>query len=119
MGKRHPNLLSWQWQGYAANHRNPTNLALHIIAVPLFILGALTLLSGLFGLSLSALLLGMIGMIASLAIQGRGHKLEEQPPEPFSDRKDAVSRLLVEQFVTFPRFVLSGEWWRAWRNRRH
>ncbi|MFS2126233.1 Mpo1-like protein [Pseudomonas sp. Pseusp97] len=118
MGKRHPNLVAWQWQGYAANHRNPTNLALHIIAVPLFILGALTLLSGLFGLSLAAIALGVIGMIASLAIQGRGHKLEEQPPEPFSDRKDAVSRLLVEQFVTFPRFVLSGAWWRAWRNRR-
>ncbi|MGC4010544.1 MAG: DUF962 domain-containing protein [Pseudomonas sp.] len=118
MGKRHPNLLAWQWQGYAANHRNPTNLALHIIAVPLFILGALTLLSGLFSLSLSAILLGVIGMVASLAIQGRGHKLEEQPPEPFSDRKDAINRLLVEQFVTFPRFVLSGAWWRAWRNRR-
>lgn len=118
MGKRHPNLLAWQWQGYAANHRNPTNLALHIIAVPLFILGALTLLSGLFSLSLTTILLGVIGMVASLAIQGRGHKLEEQPPEPFSDRKDTVSRLLVEQFVTFPRFVLSGAWWRAWRNRR-
>lgn len=118
MGKRHPTLLAWQWQGYAANHRNPTNLALHIIAVPLFILGALTLLDGLLDLSLSAILLGVIGMVASLAIQGRGHKLEEQAPEPFSDRKDAVTRLLAEQFVTFPRFLLSGAWWRAWRNRR-
>jgi phage terminase small subunit len=28
--------------------------------------------------------------------------------------------LLVEQFVTFPRFVLSGGWWRAWKERhRH
>lgn len=25
MGKRHPNLLAWQWRGYAANHRNPTD----------------------------------------------------------------------------------------------
>ena len=32
MGKRHPNLLAWQWRGYAANHRNPTNLVLHLIA---------------------------------------------------------------------------------------
>ncbi|MBB4862392.1 phage terminase small subunit [Pseudomonas nitritireducens] len=118
MGKRQPNLFAWQWQGYAANHRHPTNLALHIIAVPLFILGALTLLSGLFSLSLAAILLGVIGMVASLAIQGRGHKLEQQAPEPFSDRQDAVGRLLAEQFVTFPRFVLSGAWWRAWRNPR-
>ncbi|GBL58087.1 phage terminase, small subunit [Pseudomonas citronellolis] len=118
MGKRHPNLFAWQWQGYAANHRNPTNLALHLVAVPLFVVAALVLLGGLFKLSLGSILLGVIGMVAALAIQGRGHKLEEQPPEPFSDRKDAVGRLLAEQFVTFPRFVLSGAWWRAWRNRR-
>ena len=45
---------------------------------------------------------------------------EAQASEPFSDRKDAVQRLVVEQFVTFPRFVLSGGWWQAWRQRhRH
>ncbi|MCH3159141.1 DUF962 domain-containing protein, partial [Listeria monocytogenes] len=44
MGKRHPNLLAWQWRGYAANHRNPTNLVLHLIAVPLFIVAAILLL---------------------------------------------------------------------------
>jgi len=25
--------------------------------------------------------------------------------------------LLTEQFITFPRFVLSGAWWKAWRER--
>lgn len=118
MSKRHPNLLAWQWQGYAANHRNSTNLALHIIAVPLFVLAAVILVSGLFQLSLSSIALGVIGIVASLAIQGRGHKLEEQAPEPFTDRQDAIGRLLAEQFITFPRFVLSGAWWRAWKNRR-
>lgn len=118
MAKRHPNLLAWQWRGYAANHRNPTNLTLHIIAVPLFILSAVILLSGLFQLHLSNIALGVIGIVASLAIQRRGHALEGQPPEPFADRQDAICRLLAEQFVTFPRFVLSGAWWRAWRNRK-
>lgn len=118
MGKRHPNLFTWQWQGYAANHRNGTNLALHLVAVPLFIVAALVLLDGLLSLSLGSILLGVIGLVASLAIQGRGHKLEEQAPEPFSDRQDAIGRLLAEQFITFPRFVLSGAWRRAWRNRR-
>lgn len=118
MSKRHPNLLAWQWQGYAANHRNSTNLALHIIAVPLFVLATVILVSGLLQLSLSSIALGVIGIVASLAIQGRGHKLEEQAPEPFTDRQDAIGRLLAEQFVTFPRFVLSGAWWRAWKNRR-
>ncbi|MNO63778.1 hypothetical protein D3C76_544910 [compost metagenome] len=117
MGKRHPNLFAWQWHGYAANHRNSTNLALHIIAVPLFIVAAAILVGGLFDLSLSHMLLGGIGIAASLVIQARGHKLEEQTPEPFSGRRDAIGRLLAEQFVTFPRFVLSGDWWRAWRKK--
>ena len=55
----------------------------------------------------------------NLALQRHGHSLEAQASEPFSDRKDAVQRLVVEQFVTFPRFVLSGGWWRAWRQRHH
>ncbi len=95
MGKRHPNLLAWQWRGYAANHRNPTNLVLHLIAVPLFIVAAILLLGGLFGLDLLQVVLGVIGIGAGLAIQAKGHALEEQAPEPFSDRRDAVSRLLV------------------------
>jgi hypothetical protein len=39
MGKRHPNLPAWQWRAYPNNHQHPTNLVLHLIAVPLFILG--------------------------------------------------------------------------------
>ncbi|MEG1040376.1 MAG: Mpo1-like protein [Pseudomonas sp.] len=120
MNKRLPNLHAWQWRSYHHNHRNPTNLVLHLIAVPLFILGVLLVLSGLFSLDLGQLAVGVIALIAGLGLQRQGHRLEAEQPEPFSDRKDAVGRLLVEQFVTFPRFVLSGAWWRAWRDRhRH
>lgn len=120
MAKRLPNLHSWQWRGYAANHRNSTNLALHLLAVPLFILAALLLLDGVWSLSLTSIAVGVIGLVAALGLQGHGHRLERQPPEPFANRKDAVSRLLMEQFVTFPRFLLSGAWWRAWKERhRH
>jgi len=98
MSKRLPNLHAWQWRGYHHNHRNPTNLAL----------------------DLGQLAVGIIALIAGLGLQRQGHRLEAEQPEPFSDHKDAIGRLLVEQFVTFPRFVLSGAWWRAWRNRhRH
>ncbi|MBU3054939.1 Mpo1-like protein [Pseudomonas indica] len=116
--KRHPHPLNWQWRGYATNHRHPTNLVLHLIAVPLFILSTLLLLTALFQLRLLPLLLGVIGLFAALALQQHGHRLEEHAPEPFLDRQDAVERLLMEQFVTFPRFLLSGGWWRAWKNRR-
>ena len=117
MSKRLPNLPAWQWRGYHHNHRHPTNLVLHLIAVPLFILGALLVLSGLFSLDITQLAVGVIALIAGLAMQRQGHRLEAEQPEPFSDRQDALKRLLTEQFVTFPRFVLSGGWWRAWRER--
>ncbi|MDR9753911.1 DUF962 domain-containing protein [Pseudomonas sp. SZMC_28357] len=117
MGKRHPNLPAWQWRAYGANHQHPTNLVLHLIAVPLFIVAALLIICGVLGLHFGNLAIGVIGVIAALALQRHGHSLEAQASEPFADRKDAVSRLLVEQFLTFPRFILSGGWWRAWRNR--
>lgn len=117
MSKRLPNLHAWQWRGYHHNHRHPTNLVLHLIAVPLFILGALLVLGGLFGLDLSQLAIGLIALAAGLGLQRHGHRLEAEQPEPFASRKDAVQRLLTEQFITFPRFLLSGAWWRAWRER--
>ena len=117
MGKRLPNLHAWQWRTYADNHRHPTNLLLHVRAVPLFVVAALTLVYGLFSFGFRPLVLGLIGVAASLVLQAQGHKLEAVAPEPFASRKDAVSRLLVEQFITFPRFVLSGRWWRNWRKR--
>jgi len=113
MGKRHPNLPAWQWRAYPNNHQHPTNLVLHLIAVPLFIVAFLLIVSGVFSLSLANIAIGVIGVIAALALQRHGHSMETQAAEPFSDRKDAVSRLLVEQFLTFPRFFLSGGWWRA------
>ena len=117
MSKRHPNLHTWQWRNYPNDHRHPANLVLHLIAVPMFILAALLILDGLFSLSFSSIAIGVIGLIAALAFQRHGHSLEKQSPEPFSDHNDAIKRLLVEQFITFPRFVLSGAWWRAWKNR--
>lgn len=98
---------------YHRQHQHPTNLLLHLLAVPLFILSCLVLLTGLFQLSFVALVTGVIGLIASVALQRRGHRHETEASDP-----PDLKTLLVEQFVTFPRFVLSGEWWRAWRKRR-
>lgn len=46
----------------------------------------------------------------AFAVQGLGHKTEPVPPVPFSGPANVVGRVLVEQWVTFPRFVLSGKW---------
>jgi len=47
-------------------------------------------------------------MVASIAAQGRGHRWEPVPPQPFKGPFDAMARIFCEQWITFPRFVLAG-----------
>lgn len=101
--------------GYLRYHAARTNLLLHIVAVPAFLLANL-------GLLLSPLLLSWplalgcgVTMGIAMAIQGHGHGQEQHPAEPFTGVGNAISRILLEQWVTFPRFVLSGGWWQAFR----
>jgi uncharacterized membrane protein YGL010W len=76
MGKRHPNLPAWQWRQHPGNHRNPTNLVLHWIAVPLFILAFLLIVPGVFGMNFLNVAIGILGLLAALGLQRHGHRLE-------------------------------------------
>jgi uncharacterized membrane protein HdeD (DUF308 family) len=78
MNKRLPHLPAWQWRGDPHNHRHPTSLALHLIAVSLFILGALLMLSGLFGLDLSQIAVGIIALIAGIGLQRQARRLADE-----------------------------------------
>jgi hypothetical protein len=64
------------------------------------------------------LAVGVGCILVAVALQGRGHRLEPVPPEPFSGPLNFVSRLFFEQWVTCPRFVFSGGWLAALRNAR-
>lgn len=112
---RNEPLLPWQWRGYARNHQDPRNLLLHIVAVPIFMAGTLLVVSGVLRLSLPAVALGVVCAVLSMLLQGRGHRLEAERPEPFDGPADIAGRILAEQWITFPRYVLSGQWWRALR----
>ncbi len=83
MGKRHPNLPAWQWRNQPQSHQNPTNLGLQLIAVPLLIIGFLLLASGVFSLSLASVAVGVVGVLAGVALQRHGHKLEAQASKRF------------------------------------
>jgi len=107
-----PELLRWQWQGYAGYHRNRTNLLLHIFAVPLFWLGTGLLIMAVVQLAWPLGATGAASIVVSMAVQGRGHRLETTPPAPFTGPWNFVGRLFFEQWVTFPRFLLSGGWGR-------
>ncbi|TBW02613.1 hypothetical protein E0E52_16370 [Azotobacter chroococcum] len=113
MGKRAAEYFHRQWQHYEDCHHNRTNLALHMLALPLFVVACLVLASALLQRDLLTLILGGLGLSAALALIAQGHHFEAgaDPRHP----ENSVSHLLVEQFLTFPWFVLSGAWRRAWR----
>jgi len=106
-------LLDWQWQGYARAHGDRTNLLLHLATVPLFWIGGLLLVGAVVsGNAMLALGLPVLWLVALVA-QAKGHRLEANAAAPFLGTTDFVARLLVEQFVSFPRYVLSGAFFRA------
>jgi hypothetical protein len=103
-------LLQRQWVGYSTTHQNKSNLLLHLLAVPLFMAGTLVVLYGLVTLSPVSLVIAIIGLMGALFLQGCGHSREPVQPEPFSSRWDFMSRIVAEQWMTFPRFVVTGGW---------
>ena len=109
---REGGLIAWQWRGYSRNHRDRVNLLLHIVAVPAFVAGILATASLLLQGAVPGAAVALVFAVAAFAVQGIGHKREAQPPEPFDGPGDFVARVFAEQFITFPRFVLSGNWMR-------
>jgi hypothetical protein len=61
---------------------------------------------------------GGAAMVGAMALQGRTHRLEATAPVPFRGPLDIVTRILAEEWITFPRFVLNGEFGRAWHSHR-
>lgn len=106
-------LLQWQWQGYASFHQSRKNLLIHIFAVPVFCLSSLGCLSALLHGAWHSVLGEAILMALAFAVQGFGHKTEPVPSIPFSSVGNAFARIFAEQWITFPRFVLTGGWWLA------
>jgi len=110
-------LLAWQWAHYPTNHTTRFNLLVHLAAVPLFQAATLALL---LGWALDPWLsLGGLGVLVLCAVlEGRGHAVEPAPPIPFRHVGDFLARFAVEQWVTFPRWVLNGGWSNAWKQAR-
>jgi hypothetical protein len=111
-------LLQEQWKGYSRYHQSRANLLIHIVAAPLFLVGIIGLVAAFTQLSLWGLGAAIGCVVVAVALQGRGHRLEAVPPEPFTGPLNFVSRLFFEQCITFPRFVLSGGWIAALRRTR-
>ena len=120
---REGGLLAWQLRNYPAAHHDRTNLVLHAVTAPVFWSGTIALFAaapvglsrlGTAGTALALAIAGVLAMAAAVAIQGRGHARETGRPAPFRGPADVIVRIFLEQWITFPRFVASGGFSRAW-----
>jgi len=113
-----PELLEKQWSDYSERHRNRVNLLIHIVTVPLVWIAAmqvagallLMLMPGVAGLGV--LFWALVLVAIALFAQSRGNAMEAIKPAPFTNIKDFAMNAAAEQFVTFPRFVVTGDWLR-------
>jgi len=109
-------LLRNQWAHYGEAHNDLKNIMIHLITVPIFMGGGvLVVLAPLASAWLA--LGGLAAMFVAMAAQGRGHRFEARAPSPFRGPLDVVVRIFAEQWITFPRYVLSGALRRALRAR--
>jgi hypothetical protein len=112
--ERREGLLAWQWSLYAAGHRDRRNLLVHLLTVPAFMLGTVAVVLGPW-LGLLPAATGFLAMAMAMALQGMTHRRESAAPAPFRGPADLLARILAEQWITFPRYVLTGGLGRAWR----
>jgi hypothetical protein len=107
---REGGLLAWQWSTYARNHTDRLNLCVHILAVPMFIAGAMACFMHMIRDEWLGAGYSFVALLLAFVVQALGHKRESVAPIPFDGFGDFISRVFAEQFITFPRFVLSGGW---------
>jgi len=113
---REGGLLAWQWSLYANGHRDRRNLLVHVLTVPIFMLGTCALVAAPF-VGWWNVPIGAAAMVGAMGLQGWTHRAEAVAPVPFRGALDVVARIMAEQWITFPRFVLTGGLFRSWWGR--
>lgn len=109
-------LLAWQWREYGAAHRSRINLVAHIVAVPAFLACNVAVVACLLAGRWLCAAAFLAGMALAFGVQGVGHGTEAARPAPFTSPWNLILRATTEQWVTFPRFVLTGHWLKAFRS---
>lgn len=104
------NILHTQWADYSRIHANRANFIVHLMTAPVFMGGTVAFFWSFCALSLTLSLVGFFAMIAAIAAQGWSHKKEANAPAPFTSRGNAFARIILEQWITFPRYVAYRLW---------
>jgi len=108
--EREGGVLAWQWRGYSRTHRDRVNLVIHMLTVPAFIAGSLAALTQGTHANWYGAGIAVIVVLAAFALQAASNKRERVAAEPYAGSVDFITRVFAEQYVTFPRFVLMGQW---------
>lgn len=91
---------------YASVHQHWGNILMHVLSAPFFmagtLIGTLKLLSG----DWLGVVASFIVVVMAFALQGIGHKLEENPAPPFVGPLDMIRRIFAEQFYRFWVFLV-------------
>ena len=101
-------LIAWQWKDYHQFHQSKVNLIIHIITMPIFALATLATVFFAIQLNWLAALGSIFAVIVAFGLQGIGHAQEKNPSIPFASPAQAIKRILLEQFVSFPKYLLTG-----------
>jgi uncharacterized membrane protein YGL010W len=107
-------LVAWAWRETPPVHRSTGNLLIHIVAVPMFVVGHALLIAAI-AANRWLLVAGIGFIVLSLTLQRLGHAMELQAVHPFAGPRDFIRRLYVEQFYNFWRFLFSGGWFASLR----
>jgi hypothetical protein len=109
-----PNLVQWQRDVYPEVHSRRSTLLVHVVTVPIFVAATLGFLVSLVTLHFFSALLSLTVMGAAFGAEAVMHKREPKS-HAIDGAVDLLSRVFVEHFVTFWRFVLDGGWAKAYR----
>ena len=82
-------LLRWQWEGYPRYHQSRANLLIHIVAVPVFMLGTIALVAAVLQLSLVLLAVAIGCIVVAVALEGRlTDRADSGSSKPGRERND-------------------------------
>jgi hypothetical protein len=109
-------LVAWAWRETPPVHKSARNLVIHLLAVPLFVVGHVLALTGVL-VAWRLAIAGILCIVISIALQGFGHSLERQQVHSFTGPRDFLRRLYAEQFFNFWRFLFTGQWYLSFKSR--
>lgn len=100
---------------YRRVHSTKSNLLIHLVTVPLFVMSAVLWVLALLVGAIPAVMVWTVTAIIAVMLQRHGHRREPESQPEVTGALAIAGQWFAEQFVIFPWFVVSGGWLKQWR----